>query len=1801
MAAAAAESVAADSRDGRSSAPRGDRAAAGAAARRRGKRSPAREVLDQADALGGESAHCYLSTRYGFLPAPRLAATTPLPSPHSAWEALAASLARCSRTGDYRAALDACPLLPADESSLPERHLRRAAVLLGNAAHAVFYFSRAPGPEGVVPEKIAAPWAEVARRLGRPMQFLSYLDLFLHNWRLRDDAEAAAAAAAVEARADEAGGADADCGFDVQRHCEVLVPLFSGYGERDEEVFNLAMVDMHFSARGMVDAFVTASDGVVADDVVQVTRGLARAKRCIDALTRAFRRISPHPDSPLYVDPVAWAKTVAPVAVPIDPDARGPSGLAAPMMHLMDVALGRTDFDTEFGELVLVERMSWFPPLHRAFFEALGSVSIRDYVLRKVDEALKVSGSEAVALRRQAGDLRGVFDAAVAAYVAEDGFLGVHKIKVFGYMEAALKGGRLNASGGFEFQSDWRSRPWAAVIRALEDSTKEREPMRAGKCPFATAKVVSAAKCPMHHGAGGGGGSHSSATRAAERASRQRAARGRGRHAAAQADESRGDSESNRPTAHHFVFDVQGTGVMFEPGDRCAVLPRNDDLTVRRTVAALGIEPAESYTTRVRLNTEWVRSLIRNGDAGLIVDASGSRMSQSQLALIAHPPVEVEASPSRTSSGGGAETERSVGAAAVAAPAEAFLGMTSFLERATLRPLRRDVAMSIAMMLDMRNSVVLEVAGTRSNEFELWDYLLLIRHVAGEKIVDVARDLTVGEESSSGGGRSRTNGGRSGLVGDDEELLLYQRAERAVTEVTQLVKRAAAARRGDERRDALDWEALLANLAQLCPPLVPRQYSIAGGSGAPPLLGEHSSSEHTQSLELVVGALEYQTEAGVVWRKALGILLSTLEMKQVLSNSASLSRHSFGARRASLSHAAVRPSFDLTTLSGAGTRSRRRSTAWNDRAMRSAFGGAAGSGGSLAREIVAALHAAAAGSDASATARNFDYSSLEMGSAEERAVTSLLTLFERRGESVSALTAIAGSSVDADRLGSVVQLLRAYMQAAPDDGFRAGIGTASQAGDMFGAGLGVIPEAEAALSVMSRSLSSVGALKVRPAERLAEHRWQEDAAAPVCPICQQEWTLTVRRHHCRSCGSVVCASCSKSDWPFVNPSNDDTLEEPPVKFERVCSSCIPRLRRGESPARDIVKAAALSASEPARRQGVCSSFLQSCAPATPGRSGHVVRIMPLASPTFRLPVDPAVSIVMVAIGTAVSPFLSMLRRRLSQPAPSGSAGRMIMLLGVRTHDALPFETELAELCAAADGRLIVRVAFSRERVSGSVTDGSGWRFEGISTTRHVTDLLKLPEAEDVQELLSHENAHLYICGKPAMVPDIRSCVSRLLDGEDVTFPLRKPDGFARLVGEERVHIDVFDSGPSRTISARMPWSFVGKCLGGSILIGPSSVAGDSARVGDDVDDSRGLSVLHGRVFELGAYLRLHPGGDRVLLDKCGRDMSKEFECAHGPGNWRVASMLDPYCVGSVVTPDFQSPAARQLYESWLLVLDTAVQSWHILRIEAEGVRQARRAAAAGAHAGDDWDASVIFAGLHGLFANRVLRPLVDQYVQAVATLEECITAAPPSTVRPATDPLPSLRNSLELTDVARLSSLSATLSQAAPNAVGVLHRVCVLPLFSEESPADAASSHEGEDSAEPDSFVRPAKVLLRDAVHGVCAVLHAIERFADEVTPDLSEVSSTSGRDPRASAAAVSGSTPRGASTGASRAAGSASRAAGGGEQLPADACDALRARGVTVGGMEVGHAVWRIARLFQSAPQLARREGTRSAASTAE
>lgn len=103
---------------------------------------------------------------------------------------------------------------------------------------------------------------------------------------------------------------------------------------------------------------------------------------------------------------------------------------------------------------------------------------------------------------------------------------------------------------------------------------------------------------------------------------------------------------------------------------------------------------------------------------------------------------------------------------------------------------------------------------------------------------------------------------------------------------------------------------------------------------------------------------------------------------------------------------------------------------------------------------------------------------------------------------------------------------------------------------------------------------------------LSRDRWAPNSSK--CSACEVEFTLRYRRHHCRSCGSCVCANCSKGRVMMQEPSShtsnkvqmfglscsmsgrsqctetrsSDTVRAAEPTPQRVCDNCISGSRFG---------------------------------------------------------------------------------------------------------------------------------------------------------------------------------------------------------------------------------------------------------------------------------------------------------------------------------------------------------------------------------------------------------------------------------------------------------------------------------------------------------------------------------------------------------------------------------------------------------------------------------------------------------------
>nr|XP_014340483.1 PREDICTED: RUN and FYVE domain-containing protein 2-like [Latimeria chalumnae] len=57
--------------------------------------------------------------------------------------------------------------------------------------------------------------------------------------------------------------------------------------------------------------------------------------------------------------------------------------------------------------------------------------------------------------------------------------------------------------------------------------------------------------------------------------------------------------------------------------------------------------------------------------------------------------------------------------------------------------------------------------------------------------------------------------------------------------------------------------------------------------------------------------------------------------------------------------------------------------------------------------------------------------------------------------------------------------------------------------------------------------------------------WLKDKDATHCKLCEKEFSLSRRKHHCRNCGEIFCNACSDNELPL--PSSPKPV--------RVCDTC----------------------------------------------------------------------------------------------------------------------------------------------------------------------------------------------------------------------------------------------------------------------------------------------------------------------------------------------------------------------------------------------------------------------------------------------------------------------------------------------------------------------------------------------------------------------------------------------------------------------------------------------------------------------
>lgn len=64
-------------------------------------------------------------------------------------------------------------------------------------------------------------------------------------------------------------------------------------------------------------------------------------------------------------------------------------------------------------------------------------------------------------------------------------------------------------------------------------------------------------------------------------------------------------------------------------------------------------------------------------------------------------------------------------------------------------------------------------------------------------------------------------------------------------------------------------------------------------------------------------------------------------------------------------------------------------------------------------------------------------------------------------------------------------------------------------------------------------------------QQIHEFEWEKDENVHICKLCNKDFNVARRKHHCRRCGGIYCNECSDNKMPLPSSSK-------PV---RVCDIC----------------------------------------------------------------------------------------------------------------------------------------------------------------------------------------------------------------------------------------------------------------------------------------------------------------------------------------------------------------------------------------------------------------------------------------------------------------------------------------------------------------------------------------------------------------------------------------------------------------------------------------------------------------------
>ncbi|KAG5191920.1 chloroplast ferredoxin dependent NADH oxireductase [Tribonema minus] len=196
----------------------------------------------------------------------------------------------------------------------------------------------------------------------------------------------------------------------------------------------------------------------------------------------------------------------------------------------------------------------------------------------------------------------------------------------------------------------------------------------------------------------------------------------------------------------------------------------------------------------------------------------------------------------------------------------------------------------------------------------------------------------------------------------------------------------------------------------------------------------------------------------------------------------------------------------------------------------------------------------------------------------------------------------------------------------------------------------------------------------------------------------------------------------------------------------------------------------LGADDPAKK-GVCSNFLCDTKPGDEvkltGPSGKVM-LLPEAE-------NFDADLIMVATGTGIAPYRSMIRRLFVENTPAAAAykGQAWLFLGVANSDALLYDDEWKEVLKSNPEQFRYDVALSREQ-----TNAKGGKM-------YIQD--KVEEYGDEIFGKLDKGAHMYFCGLKGMMPGILTMLEGVAKAKGIVWE----EFLGKLKKNGQWHVEVY--------------------------------------------------------------------------------------------------------------------------------------------------------------------------------------------------------------------------------------------------------------------------------------------------------------------------------------------------------------------------------------------------------------------------